>query len=242
MKNLLYLAAIVCLAATAGACSEKEEEWNGMKSNVKLVRSIVHVNGNWRSNPYVLEYDELNRITKFEDYTLSYNGNTMTMKSRNGGTTYTCTLNSAGYATKVVYEEAESDYSIVDEHTYDKNGYLTHCKEHWDEEGYSDVDNWSFKWENGNLISFSGPWSGKFTYGTTANVPINLDLFYITDDYGCELGEQLGFLGFLGRQNKNLPTTYVDEDGYTINYKYEFNADGTVSKVTFGAICIELYY
>lgn len=213
------------------ACSEKEDGGSGGNRNAKLVRKI-HKYG----DDYVLEYDSENRIIKYGDYTFSYNGNTMTVLNSNRGRTYTCTLNSAGYATKIVEENSEEQISC--EHTYDKNGYLTHCKETIE----SWTDNWSFNWSNGNITSISGPWSNKFTYGSDVNTPINLNLFYITDDYGCENGGVFGFLGFMGRQNKNLPISCQDEDGGTQTYKYEFNADGTVAKVTYGELEIELYY
>lgn len=141
---------------------------------------------------------------------------------------------------------------------YDQNDYLMYIE--YNESG----DRTQFEWTDGNLskIGWSGPekktmrdmcsfirkrhpqgkdtrWSGyRVDYSEKEN-KTNIDFAYIAmvNLYEMEgMAESFGFLGFMGKESKNLPAAvYYDysdgERDLCCKFKYSFNSEGLVKSV-----------
>lgn len=249
MKKFLFIAAVIFMATSVCSCSKDEfEKDNTDKADVKLVRQIRATYdyppiGKLRTID--LEYDSQNRIVRYYEYyedsfnwhhelNFIYDGDSMIANFDDGEEVYNCKLNKDGYITEWVYED--DDHYEKEKFTY-KNGYMI----------YSDYIFGSssgflqYNWEDGNITSIlENDYYDYFSYSPYKHPHINLDLFYITDDYGC-YGDTFGLLGFYGRHNDYLPSINYWKNG-SRNYVYEFNEDGTVSKIILGMIYMELYY
>lgn len=266
MKKILLFAAAMMLAVSFNACTNEDNGDNdgnnvenggdnnggnnnngdngdntGANPDVALVRKIVVNYSDEESYSYDLKYDSQNRIIKYGSNTLSYEGNKMYFGEDSYETDYISELNADGYIVSMT--ATDSDQYLMT-HTYD-NGYLIKCVDK-----YSDYTaTFTYEWQNGNIATLTTEeddeeWKCKFTYGTFDNPPINLNISYITLDNGCK--PWFGLLGFYGRQNAKLPVR-IDYEDYSTILSYEFNDDGTVSKIVehyddYDDIVYELYY
>lgn len=244
MKKFLFITTAILTAFLIGSCSKDDSDnGNTTDNNVKLVRQIKYTNGYKHSGTSSLqtisyEYDSQNRITKCSSllhsdylYNFIYEGNSLIIESEDKSYQYQCKLNSDGYITELIDVKYEEKVNF----TYN-NGYLIYG------ELFSDQRTKTYKqsWQDGNITHIDDGYEITFSYSPHKNVPINLDLIYLTDDYGFPYGDYFGFLGFFGRQNNYLPARSDDFDD--ANFVYEFNEDGTVAKVIYGNVYMELYY
>ena len=253
MKKFLFILAAIFIATSILSCSKDEPENDKIdNTEVKLVRQIKKSVDYEHGIPsglrtIDLEYDSQNRIVRYYEYyedsfywhnewNFMYDGDSMIANFNDYGeeSVYNCKLNKDGYITE--WTDADKSKKKI---TY-KNGYLVYC-----EYIYPGYDrNFKYNWEDGNITYILDNDScDYFSYSPYKYPHINLDLFYVSDNgcvgYGDD--EVLGLLGFFGRHNDYLPAVLYWDNGY-IDYVYEFNEDGTVSKIIFGMVYMELYY
>lgn len=259
MKRLFLFAAVLIIAASFNACTDKPEidddienngdnipngdenndnndqngddnNSSGTTSNVKLVKSIKNDN-----DDFEFEYDSQNRLVKAKMwgtvYSYSYNGNTMTVT--NTEYEYVMKLNADGFVTSFDFD-GDSNVS----NTYN-NGYISKITTAWDK--YDQRFN-DFVWDNGLLSSIATTYSENtnflikwsFSYDNVEPTPINIDIIHLFfDPFGDDFG--VTSLGFFGKQSKRYPVKVnIDDDGdkYEISIDYKFNTDGTIAKAT----------
>lgn len=232
MKKILYFAIAMFAVISFSACSDEDD--NGHTSNNPiLVRQCIYTNGDDNPTIYTFEYDNQNRIVRVtnnynhSETQFSYSGNTVTetLIYTNGGfDTRICQLNADGYIESITDYQYPEDLQL---YSY-KNGYLQEMHASWSN------DQWIYNWDNGNLISISEPivwdtrWDKTITYSQVTAIPTNINIDYIEE---CP---ELQFFGFTGKQSKFLPKKSIhknETDTKTDTYEYEFNSNGTISKI-----------
>lgn len=229
MKKILYFAIAMFAVISFSACSDEDDNEHTSNKPI-LVKQCIYTNGDDNPTIYTFEYDNQNRIVRvtnnnYNTYNsetqFSYSGNTVTETSiyTNGGfDTRIYQLNADGYIESVMdaqYPEYLKTYSY-------KNGYL--------QEWHTSNQQWIYNWDNGNLVSISEPgvWNTTITYSQVTAIPTNINIDYIEE---CP---ELQFFGFTGKQSKFLPKKSIhknETDTKTDTYEYEFNSNGTISKI-----------
>lgn len=241
---------MIVAAAVMVSCSNDDGDAGitGKNPNAKIVRQIKIYDYDESGNEdyyniLEFEYDSQNRVIKFTDEGSStsffYSGNTVTVQEDWDDDTQICTLNSDGNIISLKY------YEYFVKHTY-IDGFLNQCN--------ADGDIYTYIWQDNNIVSIKNSYfDSNFKYGSQTTAPINLDIFYlICFDYEIMydyVSLMYGLCGFYGKSTQNLPSQFTTyEDGITRNCEYEFNTDGTVSKMSifsdrkYGFVVFELIY
>ena len=208
----------------------------------KLVRQISAIhNESGKGEIMKLWYDDQGRVIKTEtrtvnggygdihtydriaNYTIEGNTLTFTTYDINTGIPLdkaVCELNEMGYIIREQRLMEDGDYydnpSVVI-YEYDEFGqtiYKKYSSGSWEDE-------FSFIWENGNIINAYGE-SGNYEYTNIEN-KVNIELSGLfTQVYDEDLFE-FAFLGYIGKTNANLiegPEYTFDEDGYVTKMVY----------------------
>lgn len=238
MKKLFLMAAALSAVISLSACSDDDDN-GGKSAKTVLVKQVIFTDEDSNeSETRSIEYDDQGRISRIisddptsSTYSYSYSDNIVTITITNDESqeyTVTCELNADGYVVKASDPyESEGSFHFF---SYDNNGYL----ERWYTNFYTDQQ-WRYSWENGNLVSVKEPeaWEQTITYTQIAATPINFCIDSYVGDYQIS---ELSSWGFMGRQSKFLPekstTTSSYDDPRTTTFKYEFNADKTISKIS----------
>ncbi len=234
MKKLFAIVAMAAVTMSFMSCQKDDNKDNNKDDDSgKVVRTHrVKTMGDSWSDPYTFSYDASGRVSsivsKSDNRVFEYNGNTLVIKD-NGTVEYTMTLNSDGFATKVV--SADHTWDI----TYDANGYMI--------EGKKDgVKCTSQSIEDGNILYWT-------RYDKDNDFWRMKDATFYTDkvNTGCiqtHYAEDLGFKRWawearlFGYASVNLMEScrwhnYGDElAAKTAVYIYEYDADGMVKKET----------
>lgn len=234
MKKLFTIAAMAAVTMSFMSCQKDDNKDNNKDDDSgKVVRTHrVKTMGDSWSDPYTFSYDASGKVSsivsKSDNRVFEYNGNTLVIKD-NGTVEYTMTLNSDGFATKVV--SADHTWDI----TYDANGYMI--------EGKKDgVKCTSQSIEDGNILYWT-------RYDKDNDFWRMKDATFYTDkvNTGCiqtHYAEDLGFKRWawearlFGNASVNLMEScrwhnYGDElAAKTAVYIYEYDADGMVKKET----------
>lgn len=231
------MAAALSAAISLSACSDDDDN-GGKPAKPVLVKQVIFTdNDSDESETRSIEYDDQGRISRITSddptsstYSYSYTDNSVTVtitEEESHTYTVTCELNADGYVVKAS-DPYESEGSF---HFFSyNNGYL----EKWHTNFYTDQQ-WTYRWENGNLASVKEPgaWEQTITYTQTAATPINFCVDSYAGDYPLP---ELSEWGFMGRQSKFLPEkstmTSSYDDPRTTTFEYEFNADKTISKIS----------
>ncbi len=234
MKKLFAIVAMAAVTMSFMSCQKDDNKDNNKDDDSgKVVRTHrVKTMGDSWSDPYTFSYDASGRVSsivsKSDNRVFEYNGNTLVIKD-NDTVEYTMTLNSDGFATKVV--SADHTWDI----TYDANGYMI--------EGKKDgVKCTSQSIEDGNILYWT-------RYDKDNDFWRMKDATFYTDkvNTGCiqtHYAEDLGFKRWawearlFGNASVNLMEScrwhnYGDElAAKTAVYIYEYDADGMVKKET----------
>lgn len=237
MKKLFLMAAALSAVISLSACSDDDDN-GGKSAKTVLVKQVIFTDEDSNeSRTLSIEYDDQGRISRITSddptsstYSYAYSDNIVTITITDDESqeyTMTCELNAEGYIVKASepYEPEGSFYFF----SYDNNGYLERCYTNF----YTDQQ-WRYNWENGNLVSIKEPeaWEKTITYTQIAATPTNFCIDAYNGDYHIEPS----FWGFMGKQSKFLPEKIVLTRTYdttrTTNFKYEFNADQTISKIS----------
>lgn len=238
MKKLFLMAAALFAAISFSACSDDDDN-GGKSAKTVLVKQVIFTEeDNNQSKTHTIEYDDQGRICRMTSddpssstYSYSYSDNSVTMTITDGESheyIMTCELNADGYIVKASDPyEPEGSFHFV---SYNNNGYL----ERWYTNFLTDQQR-RYSWENGNLVSVKEPgaWEQTITYTQIAATPINFCVDAYIGNYPIT---ELSFWGFMGKQSKYLPKKVVLTRTYdttrTTTFKYEFNADQTISKIS----------
>lgn len=233
------MAAALSAVISLSACSDDDDN-GGKSAKTVLVKQVIFTDEDSnKSKTYSLEYDDQGRICRMTvddpssstySYAYAYSDNIVTMTMTDDESqeyTVTCELNADGYVVKA--SDSYEPEGSFDFFSYNNNGYL----ERW-YTNYTDQQ-WRYNWENGNLVSVKEPgaWEQTITYTQIAATPINFCVDAYIGNYPII---PLSFWGFMGKQSKFLPEKIVLTRTYdttrTTNFKYEFNADQTISKIS----------
>ena len=237
MKHLSIFSFIICILLLFCSCS-KDDSINQHSS--KLVKAIIP-DDNYEYSRMDFEYDNLGRIIDNDGALYSYDQNTITITYRSSKVI--ATLNKDGYVSEATWDggNEKSHYSYL----YNDHGYLIRVTKEWEYTSptYTSYDYcvYSLFWKDGNLVKVTNTENDnviEIKYDDLVKKPnkTNLDiLYYWTDVY--EFYDDLGLFGFLGKRSKDLPIyshDFYDEKNGRYSrkyYEYEFNEDGTISKL-----------
>jgi hypothetical protein len=228
MKKVMFFAAIIACAAIFVSCDGKEE---------KEPKKVIDTYHDAWSGDFTYSYDSDGRVTsiaRVEDwgegpyettYTFTYSGTTCTVNE--GETLWaTLTLNSAGYATKMVMGEVEYGY------TYNSDNRLTGVTRNGEARSTA-------TYQNGNLVSWTDEEAEMDTVWRTRN-----NGFTNTDNKGgifsafCEKAADgkrwFAETGLFGEASAKLcETSQWDNSENVGRHQYVTDVDGYVTKNTY---------
>ena len=208
------------------SCSKDDDEENPFG---KQVRKITYSYSGSSSYDYLLfEYDNQGRVIKETEHEID------------GDEKYIY-INKYTYGNDVITHESSSNSSSEDVRTttyHLSNGVITHSAGHREATySYNDkkelikFDGWlnfTYKWNNGNIVAQEGSFNETYSYSTMENKTIGIN--YFIDNIPNNI---LFSYGYFGAKNKNLMkfenTEYdLDKDGYVTEIRYyDINSDGT---------------
>ena len=234
MKKTLFILASTCLLLSTSCKKETTATDNGGGNGTATTCLVTSLDGG------AIVYDAQNRITSLnadgQSGTYTYSGNKVTVAIVGDSMTFNAeyTLNSSNYPTsgKIVTSFSGIPVTINFTYTYDSDGRCTKSKQSlafFGQEMNSIVD---YEYTNGNLTKETSYQEASpeekevttYTYFTdkTDSRALSLSKTFIADSQGKGSNNLI----------KQSVTTDLDGSSVIVNYTYEYDVTGKVTKET----------